>query len=1369
MTMPVVAERRPADGGQALPEMFEAAAARFPDAIAVDVPPANGRERRLTTYGQLKYLADAVAGAVVGVMETTSAMDATSATAGGPPIAGILLPRTAELLYAAQLGVLRAGVAHVCPDASFPDEQLAAILADSRAPLVLTDEAGERRLARCGYGGTVLRVDRPLPRPTGPLPEPPGPDSLAYLIYTSGTTGRPKGVMIAHRGIGRLVGSDVAEFGLGPCDRVAQGSSSAYDSSVEETWMALAAGATVVPVDDETVRLGPDLVPWLRAERITVLCPPPTLLRAMGCADPAAELPGLRLLYVGGEALPPDVAEAWSAGRRMVNGYGPTECTVTCLRHEVRAGGPIAIGRPVPGMEAWVLGDDLEPVRPGERGELCMTGAGLAHGYLGEPQKTAASFPYHHRLGRLYRTGDLVHREPDGTLVHHGRIDSQVKLRGYRIELEAIEAHLARCPGVREAACAVQGEGRAQTLTAHVVPEGPGRPPGFEALREQLAGALPAYMTPGRFGLVETLPRSAGGKVRRDDLPQLVPAQPAVDERGRGEPAGVGRLLADAAARVLGVDEVGPDEDFFTDLGGSSLHAAMLITELRGESRGTAAASLAVRDVYQARTVGELARRAGERTTAPGAAEDGARQRRRADAGNARAATAVHTAWLVTELVVVAALAALVFFWLLPLVSDAVGLVPLLLLAPVALSLLRPLATPLTVTIAASAKRLLVGEYVPESVGAWSGRAVRMWMVRQVVRIVPWQTIAGTEYQCMALRALGARIGERVHVHRGVDLLQGGWDLLDIGDDVTLGQDAALRLVQLRDGQVVVGPVTLEDGATVDVRAGVGPGGRVGRGAWLTPLSSLPADGVLGEGELADGVPARAAGPAPAPPVPAEPAEPGRPGRTGHRQLSPKAHGLAMILCQSLLRAVLALPYSLLFALLVAGYGFDYGGLLAALERPGSSVQLLAGIAVLSCAGLLTSVWLEALAARALGRVHPGVISRWSLAYVRIWLKSGLVASSGNWLSGSLLWPRWLRLAGMRVGDGCEISTIIDVVPELVDIGEGSFLADGIYLGGPHIRRGQVAVARLGLGAGTFVGNHAVLPGGRQLPGDLLLGIATPGSNEALRRGSSWFGHPPFELPRREVAEADRSLTHDPSPLRRINRWLWELARFALPLAPLVAWEAWLLGLDEFGGGSLSALPSTVTLLLTAPAVTLVCGLGVCAAVLALKWALLGRVRPAARPLWSCWCSRWDFLYVAWRVLAGRLLTALEGTLLLPVYLRGAGMRIGRRVVLGNGFAQVVDPDMLDIGDEATVSAMFQAHTFEDRVLKIDRIRVGARATLAENTVPLYGATVGEGAQVTPHSVVMKQEELLPGTRYDGVPVRQQGPAPRLVGPPRGG
>jgi non-ribosomal peptide synthetase-like protein len=1303
-------------------EFFENSARRWPEAIAVDVPPATGRPQRTTlTYAELKQESDLLAGMLHRV-------------AGQGGVTAIMLNRTTERLYVAQLAVLRSASAYVCVDPSFPDDQLSHILSDSSAGVLLTDTAGAERAERIGYRGPVISVDRPLDPTPAPLPAPPAPEDTAYIIYTSGSTGRPKGVLISHEGIANLVGGDLTEFGLGMDDRVAQGSSAAYDSSVEEVWLALAAGATVVPMDDETARLGPDLVPWLRDERITVLCPPPTLLRATGCADPQSELPLLRLLYVGGEALPEDVAERWSRGRRMVNGYGPTECTVTCLRHDITPGQPVAIGRPVPGMRAWVLDENLEPVPDGEKGELCMGGTGLATGYLNQPELSSSKFLQHPRFGRVYRTGDLVHVEADGTCYYHGRIDSQVKLRGYRIELEAVESCLARCEGIREAACRVQGEGAMEMLAAHVVLDDPTQPPVVDDLKHQLRDSLPPYMVPGAFGTIGELPRNASGKLNRRDLPVLAIRTSQPPQSGPPPQDPVARSIAGAVQRVLDLPHLpAADDDFFTVLGGSSLSAAMLVTELRTDP---ATASITVRDLYETRTISQLAHRAAPPNNDPGESAP------EHSGGHPIGATVVQSAWLLLELLAGSVMAYFVFFWILPWLSDRISLITLIVVAPVLLSVARLAFTPLSIALAVQAKKTLIGTYEPVRAPVWSGFHVRLWMVRQFMRFVPWGSIAGTEFACIVLRSLGAKIGRRVHIHRGVNLQQGGWDLLEIGDDVTISQDAEVGLVHLDAGQVVLGSVTLAEGSTVDIRAGMGPNTRVGRNAWLSALAYLPAGGEVPDGERWDGVPAKPAGAATEPPE-----------LTQHgRQLSPIVHGLATMLSRDLLSLALSLPFTLITIVIVARFGLTYRSLLSALEHPLQNLPLLVTAGVSTCAGLVLMVALEAVAAQILGPVPVGVVSRWSTAYIRVWLKSGLVNSAGNWLSGGLFWPIWLRAAGMRIGRGCEISTIIDVVPELVRIEEDTFFADGIYLGGPRIQRGMVSLAEVELSTNTFLGNHAVVAAGQHLPPDILIGISTVADDRVVTPGSSWFGHPPFELPRREIVTVDRSLTHEPPMIRVVNRIFWEWLRFTLPLAPLLAFTFWTVGVVQVA----TVLPFLPFLLLGVPAVSLATAASLCLFVLVLKWSLLGRVREGIHPLWSCWCSRWDFLYVAWGFIAGRPLSGLEGTLLLPLYLRRMGVKIGKRVALGEGFAQIVDPDMLSFGDGATVNAMFQAHTFEDRVLKIGHVEVGAHATLGTATVPLYGAVVGERTSVMPHSVVMKREHLQAGLRYAGAPTRRQ-------------
>jgi len=1318
-----------------LHQFFERSARRWPDWPALEVPPGSGRpNRRIVSYEELDRQSNMLADHLASIITEER-------------VVAILLPRTSQYLFASQLAVLKAGAAYTCIDTGSPDEQVRDILRDSEAVALLTDDEGRSRANSFGYDfekafdveEIVSRVDD---RTSASLDSSTRdwltPNSLAYVIYTSGTTGRPKGVMIEHRSITNLVASDIAEFNLKPGDRVAQNSSSAYDSSIEETWLALAAGATAVILDDETVRLGPDLVDWLRRERINVLCPPPTLLRTLGCENPETDLPDLAVLYVGGEALTSDVADRWAKGRLLVNGYGPTECAVTSVRTAVAPGEPITIGWPILGFQAWVVNESLDEVEDGEKGELCLGGIGLARGYRNRPELTELKFPVHSRFGRIYRTGDLVHRGPDGSFTYHGRIDSQVKLRGYRVELEAIEARLAECEGVREAACRIQKDGAQQTLAAFVVPED-SYVLSYDNLKASLRRVLPAYMVPTRFATLTELPTSIGGKLDRQGLPSI-----EVQSRDNGNqsvsPRNQVESRIDAALReILRVEQMSVHDDFFDDLGGDSLHAAELISVLRDDP---STASITVRDLYEARTVEALALRA---RAAEGDIEGEIEDQSQAvpQRGKPMLATLVQSSWLLAGLVVASAGTYVAGFEVLPRLVSSLGLIPFLVLGPFLIFAALAVYTPIAVLFAVLVKRVVIGRYRPLRAPVWGGFYVRNWIVQRTLQIIPWRLIEGTVFQVAALRMLGARIGKRVHLHRGVQLLQGGWDLLDIEDDVTLSQDASIRLVDFDEGDIIVGSVFLGAGCTLEVRAGVGGNTHIESEGYLT-VSSFLADGErIPSGERWDGIPARRAGKAPSKPTV----------HSGGRVLSPLKYSLALIEARLGMALCLALAIELPTVAVMLAYGIDADDALTWLFNPSFSLSHLAAGILLAVLPMPLVVLLEAFASKFMGRVQPGVINRWSMSYVRVCLKTEMLQSAGEWLSGTLMWPAWLRLAGANVGRGCEISTIIDVVPELIEIGDECFFADGIYLGGARVHRGAVTLGKTTLSENTFLGNHAVIAAGQRLPEDILLGVCTVADEEQIRPGTSWFGLPPFELPRREIVEVDRRFTHEPSMIRRLNRWFWELSRFGLPFVPVMTIPAWF----ALVAAAQSRVSGAALTIVVVPLVNLATIAFLCLLVLAMKWFLLGRVRPGVHPLWSCWCSRWDFLYVAWGVYASAALSLLEGTLLLTVFLRAMGAKIGKRVVLGGGFAQVVDPDMLHFADGATVSCQFQAHTFEDRVLKIDHVKIGEEATVGSAAVLLYGADIGTRTRVAPHSVVMKHESLLPGHSYAGFPTRPTG------------
>ncbi|MEC9048776.1 MAG: amino acid adenylation domain-containing protein [Planctomycetota bacterium] len=1295
-----------------LTDLFLDSVARHGDRVAVDIPPGDGRSaRQQVRYDELAAMADHVRRAVAEHVHAEA-------------LVVVLLPRETPWLYAAQLGVMWAGAGYVCLDESFPDAHIQHVVADAGAACVVTDARGSARFE--GVAASQLIVgesayERSVTWPVAPAPEWCGERSLAYAIYTSGTTGKPKAVLVEHRGVVNLVTAGVERFSVSVDDRISQNSSPAYDSSVEEVWLALAAGATLVVMDDVTVRSGPDLIGWLRRERVTILCPPPTLLRTMGCTAPAEELPDLRMCYVGGEALSEDLAELWGGALRLENGYGPTECTVTVVRGQVYPGEPVTIGTPVPPHVAYVLDERLEPVAPGEPGELCIAGPGLARGYLGNPDLTAEKFPTLPGKGRVYRTGDLVSSDERGLLHYHGRIDAQVKVRGYRIELEAIEAVLARCEGVREVAVTAQGEEPGRMLVAHVTPTAAAAPPDVASLRAAVARALPDYMVPARFAWIDELPRTVGGKVARKQLPAVELADVGGSYTDDGSKRG---LIRRAFGEVLGLydQQLGDEDDFFA-AGGNSLRAAMLVSKLRAHAT---LQDVAVRDVYAAPTVSGLLATVGARAQVVAQREVDPAEHGSAK-GNLFWFTSVQLGYLAASFSIGAVLLWVVVEYLLY-YALTFSLAELLLLFPWLLTLLYVVLTLAVTGFVVSFKRLLVGRYEPGRTPAWGRVRLRHWLAIRSARLLPWDLIQGTELQSVLLRLLGAKVGKRVHIHRGVAMHVGGWDLLELGDDVTLGRDVELGMCELDDGEFVVGSVRIGSGATLEARASVGPDTVVGAGAVVRPLSFVPEGARIACDVVVAGVPAtEVSGVTPAAPAAAAP------GPAWYYPWLVIAYRLSV-------GPLLWMPWGLALWWLARASNIDSDMVRTWLlvDGPSSVGWVFVALVALSVFGVLAALLQTALMLRLLPKIRAGTFSRWTLRYWWASVRMRWLEGAGLWLSGTWFWPRWLRLAGARVAADVEVSSIHDVLPERMSFGGRSFLADGVYLGVPRIHRGWVTVGDTSLGDGTFLGNHVVIEQGQQLPDDLLLGVCTVSDDRVMEAGSSWFGLPAFRLPQREIVSVDERLTYRPGALRFANRIFWESSRFLLPMAPTAMGLWWF---DAFAARGFAG--SVIATALVAASLPLV--------VLISKWALLGKVRPGQHGLWSCWASRWDFHYVMWQFYGG-VLTAFEGTLLLPWYLRAMGMRIGRRCVLGDGFAQVVDPDMITIEDGATVHALFQAHSFEDRVLKIDHVRLGARSTVGRGAVVLYGADVGEDAHVMPHSVVMKQERLLPRRGYAGAP-----------------
>ncbi|HET9172576.1 MAG TPA: amino acid adenylation domain-containing protein [Actinospica sp.] len=582
---------------------FEQRARQTPHAEAVSY----GAER--LSYGELNARANRLARLLTGH------------GAGPERRVAVMLPRSVDLIVAV-LAVLKAGAAYLPVDPALPPQRIERMLADvepvaivtvaevelptSDRPLVLLDHADTRTDLESQLAHDLADAERRSPlRPEHP----------AYVIFTSGSTGNPKGVLIPHRNVVSLLTATEDAYGFGPDDVWTMLHSLSFDFSVWEIWGALLYGGRLVVVPSEITRAPADLLELLAKERVTVLNQTPSAFAELLRVEPR-EL-ALRAIVFGGEALSFERVQEWyerypDSSAVLVNMYGITETTVHStilpLDPALVAGSLTRslIGTALPGLAVFVLDDRLRPVPSGVVGEMYVAGSQVARGYLNRPDLTATRFtacPFGAPGERMYRSGDLARWRPDGTLEYLGRADDQVKIRGFRIETGEVEAVLAGHPAVARAAVLaredVPGDKR---LVGYVVPDGldpeqAAELPGL--LRRHAAALLPEYMVPSAIVAVDGFRLTGNGKLDRRALP--APDYAAASTR-RAPITAREEALCAAFAEVLGVPEVGVDDDFF-ELGGHSL----LATRLAARIRSALGIEPAIRTLFEAPTVGRLA------------------------------------------------------------------------------------------------------------------------------------------------------------------------------------------------------------------------------------------------------------------------------------------------------------------------------------------------------------------------------------------------------------------------------------------------------------------------------------------------------------------------------------------------------------------------------------------------------------------------------------------------------------------------------------------------------------------------------------------------------------------------------------------
>ena len=579
-------------------ELFEAQAAKTPDAIAVV------HEDRKLTYAVLNAKANRLAHYLRGLGVKPDARVA------------ICVERSLDMMVGL-LAILKAGGAYMPLDPSYPAERLAFMLKDSEPVVLLTQNRVKSLLAGCAEGIPIIDLEADASSWSSQSDASPDravtglrPDHLAYVIYTSGSTGAPKGVMVEHRSFINHVTWQCLAFNFTDCDAFLQRTPISFDASVWELWTPLAIGARLILLPPEAAKNPSEIIKIINQYDITIVQFVPSLL-SMLLRELGAEKLRCRYIFCGGEAL--DIALAKSAAlipsEGLVNLYGPTECTIDVTSWRCLKGEKVDrtyIGRPIANTQIYILDANLEPAPIGVAGEIYIGGAGVARGYLNRPELTAERFiadPFAKEPdARMYKTGDLGRWLPDGTIDFLGRNDFQVKIRGFRIELGEIEARLREHPGIHDAAVVAREDrpGDKRLAAYYVVNDThEGKATTVELLRMHLAAALPEYMVPAAYVKLDRLPQTTNGKLDRNALPAGADAFAA---RAYEAPeTGLEQNLAAIWGEIVNIERIGRNDDLIS-IGASSIDILRIATKANG-----AGIPITVRQLLKHRTVAKLA------------------------------------------------------------------------------------------------------------------------------------------------------------------------------------------------------------------------------------------------------------------------------------------------------------------------------------------------------------------------------------------------------------------------------------------------------------------------------------------------------------------------------------------------------------------------------------------------------------------------------------------------------------------------------------------------------------------------------------------------------------------------------------------
>jgi len=1347
-------------GVQWLTEVFNRSAKKYPELTALHIP-CTGES---LTFAELDAKAKNVASALAPFLT------------GPDQVVAVAMSQDNWQIVAAHLGILKAGGVLMFLDTALPDALITHMLDDAEPVVVLTrGQETFRDLPTVD----LLALSKSLPKYKSPawLDDP--AERLATIFYTSGTTGMPKGVECPHAGYVNLALSYADYFELVPgMDATSLTSSLGYDGSISEMYSAWVSGCAVVMISKEQMRSGPDLVNVLREAEITVLFCPPVLLTTL-TSNPEEDLPYPLCRYIvpAGEAFPATLVEPWTRGRRqIINTYGPTEASTDTSRQSLRPGEPVTIGTPLANVTYVILEEgQVDPLPHGEIGELCIGGVHVTRGYRNLPQQTAEKFISHSRFGRLYRTGDRCKIDRRTKRVYFlGRVDTQIKVRGHRVEVQAVEDILQnQFDEIESAVLDYQNQELVAFVVAPSISDGifssaaPAPQEWMDRTRIILAEQLPEPSVPTRIFVVDKfVMKSMSGKIDRDLLPDIskillhansrssdsIAVQNKSDEIEQPSHSADIEILE--ICRAAFETPIGWD-DSFADSGGHSIVIARLAQLMHSSGREVPVrALLSYWDTPKKLARGLLNQQHSDLN--PEALSPVSEHQYERD--ETAALVLPPRYFSILQLLFLALLYAppLAGFLLLIAVSEigevfiaarlwefiAVGFVLHL------IALVAPFGSLLWVL---GLKRLMGSNFhnnkvQPGIYPKWSRMHLRIWCLGQLENSVlrPLAMMyRSPPLLAFVLRRLGATVGENLQCAHDADL-SGPFSLLSIGDNVAIQTGAYVHMSRWAGQNILVGPISLESDCKIGMRAAIVSPVTIGRGAWINPFTAILND--VGPGEMWNGAPALLIGHC---------TELKRTMKTCRRPGAASFIETGNVFMQILLEFCLTIiPTAIVAWLAVLFFSDNAVGLSGDYFQITPLQDLVWQLGLYSFATIWFTVVLISVLVCLFIRftaVTPGLYRtgsfRGALLLYRI-KKMNQIQRRWTWT----VTGQYLRaLAGMRFArlGASECDIMFNLVPELTSVNAQVFWSNGCFSNSLDYGAGYLLLKRFGLENNFFAGNNSVSDAG-QYPANFLLGVSTPANDLWFRRQLnsrpdepvSVAGNPPIRFGNKEYREEETTMP--PSFPLFLGRMLINdfIGIGLLPAAPVFVYALLFTALLRLDGNPV--VSGLFALMLSE--VVLVFG---CVAV---KKILVGSDWGAdnSTAFWS-WRHFGYFFsqdcFFAWCIIP---LTFASGTVFSNIILRWMGCRIGDRTIIMSPM-QASDWNAVSIGDDCIIAGFLQFHTFENMVLRVKKTDIQAGCVVNFGATVMGGAKTAPATTLLPLSLVLKDMHLSAAT-YQGSP-----------------